>query len=82
MKHISASSNDNVNIGCNSQELKKEESEETSLPTSSIRKVSGLMIYQEGTLELISQLVVNSQMMAKSVQVASGFMSNFDKYIK
>ena len=75
MKHISASSSDNVDIGCDSQEIKTEEFEETS-------KVSEKSVYQEKALELISQLVVNSQDMAKSMQVASGFMSNLDKHIK
>ena len=82
MKHISASSSDNVDIGCDSQELKTEESEKTSMSASFARKVSGRMVYQEKALELISQLVVKSQIMAKSMQVASGFMNNLEKYIK
>lgn len=34
MKHISASSNDNVDIGCGSQDTNKEESKETSKSSS------------------------------------------------
>ena len=82
MKHISASSTDNVDNGCGSGEIKKEESEDSSKICSYVRKVSGKIIYQEKALDLISQLVVNSQDMAKSMQVASGFMSNLDKHIE
>ena len=82
MKHISASSNDNGNIGCGSHKIKKEEYEDTSKIFSSARKVSRKITYWEKTLNLISQLVVNSQHMAKSMQVASEFMSNLDKHIE
>ena len=82
MKHILASSTDNVETGCGSGEIKKEESEDSSKISSSTRKVSGKVTYQEKALDLISQLVVNSQDMAKSMQVASGFMSNLDKHIE
>ena len=60
MKHISTSSSDNVDIDCDSQELKKEEFAKTILLTSSVRKVSEKMIYEEKAFELRSQLVVNN----------------------
>lgn len=40
------------------------------------------MVYQEKTLELISQLVVNRNDIANNMQVASAFMSNLDKHIE
>ena len=82
MKHISASSSDNGDIGGGSQEMKKENPEDNSKISSSARKVSGKIAYQEKALDLISQLVVNCQDMAKSMQVASGSMSNLNKHIE
>lgn len=40
------------------------------------------MVYQEKAFELISQLVVNNNDIAKSMQVASRFISNLGKHIK
>lgn len=82
MKHILTPSSDNVDIGCDSEEIKKEEYEETNKYVLSARNVFGNMIYQEKPFELISQLMINSQDMAKSMQVASKFMNNLDKHIE
>jgi len=82
MKHISASSSENGDIGGGSQEMKKKKHEDNSKISSSARKVSRKIAYQEKALDLISQLVVNSHGMAKSMQVASRFMSNLDKHIE
>lgn len=76
------SPSDNVNIECDLSEVKMEELEQLSMPASSSRKVLGKIKYQEKTLGLISQLVVNNKNMAKSLQVANGVMSNFNKHIE
>ena len=82
MKHISTSSSDNVDIGCDSQELKIKESKDSSKHASSAKKCQKKKFYQKKTLEFISRLVVNSKDIAKNMQVASGFMSNLDKHMK
>jgi len=82
MKHILTPSSNNVDIGCDSEEIKKEEYEETNKYVLFARNVFGNMINQEKPFELISQLMINSQDMAKSMQVASKFMNNLDKHIE
>lgn len=84
LKHILASSSDNVNTKYNFPEVMTEESKQRSMFASSSKKVLGKIKFQKEALELIFQLVVNNNNnnMAKSMQVANGFINNLDKHIE